>query len=170
MSTTSGTDLFFREVQPFRGCLPWLIIIAVSAMMWLFLLGRLFKGRPVGPNPMPDSVLILFWLVFGLAFPIAGRTSRLITEVGPEAVYVQFFPLQARARQIPFETIETCESVSYEPLREFGGWGIRFGWDGRAYSVSGNGGVRLTLSDGSQVLLGSTQPETLANAITDRLH
>ncbi len=31
----------------------------------------------------------------------------------------------------------------YRPIREYGGWGIRYGWNGRAYSTSGNEGVQL---------------------------
>jgi hypothetical protein len=54
----------------------------------------------------------------------------------------------------------------YSPLREFGGWGIRFApGKKRAYSVSGNKGVELELSDGMHVLIGSQRPEELTQMI-----
>jgi len=168
-NTHAGSELLFREVQPLRGCLPWLIVVAIAVMMWVLLLGRLLQGKPVGPNPMPDPILILFWLVFGLAFPLAGAASRLITEVHPDSVTVQFIPFHAHARRIPFESLAACEAVTYEPLLEYGGWGIRFGLDGRAYNVSGHEGVRLSLNDGGEILIGSNHPDALASAIIARL-
>jgi hypothetical protein len=51
-------------------------------------------------------------------------------------------------------------------LREYGGWGIK-GWSRRrtAYSVSGNRGVELELSDGRHVLIGSNRADELAAVV-----
>jgi hypothetical protein len=54
---------------------------------------------------------------------------------------------------------------TYRPIRDYGGWGIRYGRGGKAYNVSGNRGVMLELSDGQKLLIGSQRPEELANAI-----
>ncbi|NVL91956.1 MAG: hypothetical protein HWN71_02845 [Desulfobacterales bacterium] len=55
--------------------------------------------------------------------------------------------------------------MTYNPLKDYGGWGIRYGRGGRAYNVSGNRGVYLELSNGKSLLIGSLQPEELARAI-----
>ncbi|MBW8868301.1 MAG: hypothetical protein JF610_13410, partial [Acidobacteria bacterium] len=44
-------------------------------------------------------------------------------------------------------------------------WGLRFGRRGRAYSISGNRGVELTLADGRRVMIGSQRADELAAAL-----
>jgi hypothetical protein len=66
---------------------------------------------------------------------------------------------------MPFEAIQTYEAKTYRPLREYGGWGIRYGAAGKAYNVSGNLGVQLSLLSGRKIMLGSQKPEELVLAI-----
>jgi hypothetical protein len=54
---------------------------------------------------------------------------------------------------------------TYRPIRDYGGWGIRYGRNGKAYNVSGNRGVMLEFSHGQKLLIGSQKPGDLANAI-----
>jgi hypothetical protein len=58
---------------------------------------------------------------------------------------------------------------TYDPVREFGGWGIRI-WVGgpRAYSVSGNRGVDVILYNGERIMIGSQRPRDLAQALDAR--
>lgn len=55
----------------------------------------------------------------------------------------------------------------YRPILDYGGWGIRWapgkGW---AYTVRGNLGVQLELSDGKRLLVGSQSPEGLVLMIS----
>lgn len=64
------------------------------------------------------------------------------------------------------ENVVAAESISYRPLREYGGWGIK-GWSRRkiAYNVRGDRGALLTRADGRTVLIGSQRPDGLAAAI-----
>ena len=58
------------------------------------------------------------------------------------------------------------KSSTYRPIADYGFWGIRSGRDGeRALIARGNRGVRLELTDGSKLLIGSQRPEALAPAI-----
>ncbi len=55
---------------------------------------------------------------------------------------------------------------NYRPIREFGGWGIRYGGGGRkAYTVRGDCGVEFRLTSGRKVLFGSARPEEFAAAV-----
>jgi hypothetical protein len=69
-------------------------------------------------------------------------------------------------RVIALSDIERVEARKYNPLKEYGGWGIK-GWSKTkmAYNVSGNRGAELTLTDGRRVMLGSQRAEELAAAI-----
>ncbi len=58
-----------------------------------------------------------------------------------------------------------CYARRYSPLREYGGWGIRYGWSGWAYNLRGHEGVQLVFQNGGKLLLGSQQPQELEAAI-----
>ena len=88
---------------------------------------------------------------------------KLITEVRDDSLTLRFHPLTNQI--IPYEHIKTCEVRKYHPIREYGGWGIRYGRKGKAFNVSGNLGVQLELAQGKSLLIGSQRPEELARAI-----
>ena len=103
------------------------------------------------------SIPTLLYLLFG----------SLRTRVTTEAVEISWGFSGIIRKKVPFSEIEGMEPVTYSPIREFGGWGIRFGFQGqgKAYNVSGNLGVQLEMSDGERLLVGSQRPQELAGAI-----
>ncbi len=85
------------------------------------------------------------------------------TAVVPEEVQIRF---GRRTRfRIPLKHVVRAYYREYSPLAEFGGWGIRFGTEGRAFNLRGNRGVQLELKSGRKVLIGSQRAEELAEAI-----
>lgn len=138
----------FPEVQRFRQW--WLLLLLVPAALLAYQTG-------LGHRPTLAGVL-------GLAVPVWFWFLRLITEVHDDAVHVQFIPLW-RKRVIPFRDIRTAAVRTYSPLRDYGGWGLRWGPQGQAYNVSGDRGVLLELTNGKRLLIGSQRPEELEAAI-----
>ena len=104
-------------------------------------------------------------IVFGLALPLLFYVMNLTTEVREDGLYYRLFPFHWSFQSIGGSDIDKFESITYRPLRDYGGWGIRYGFNGKAYNVSGNRGVQLQLRDGRQVLIGSRKPEDLADAL-----
>ena len=68
-----------------------------------------------------------------------------------------------------FERVQKAETITYNPLQDFGGWGIRYGRKGKAYNVRWNKEVLLTLKEGKDVSIGSNHHEVLSLAINKRL-
>jgi len=157
-------DAAFREVQRFRQWWVWLLVYGGAALTWYGFVQQIIFGQPFGTNPAPDWMMWLIWLLFGIGFPLLFHRLKLIVEVRPDHILIRYVPFVTRL--IPFGEIERHEARSYEPIQEFGGWGIR-GWGSkrRAYSVSGRSGVELTLYDGRRILIGSLKPEELDQAI-----
>lgn len=159
----------FREVQRPRQWWVAGIIIGVAALQWIGFVVQIVLGRPFGDEPAPDWMVVLFWLIFGILFPVGWWSSRLVVELRDDGVHVIYVPFLHRT--IPYDTITGVQAITYKPVREFGGWGIRwwFNRDRMAYSVSGNQGVEVQLADQRTVVIGSQQPEALAAAIQARL-
>ena len=160
----------FREVQGFRQWWLWaLMLITAVGTIGVFGYGiyvQVIQGRPWGNNPMSDTGLIVTGaittaLMIGLAVLVL--SARLITEVRSDGIHVRFFPI--RWKTIPFGTMASYQIRTYHPIRDYGGWGIRWGREGKAYIVGGREGLQLLLNDGRQVLIGSQRPQELEAAV-----
>ena len=117
-----------------------------------------------GPLGLAFSLSALVGLVTPPLFVVG--LLRMTTEVTPTDVRVWFGWIPTYRRFVPIGLVQKIEVVSYRPLADYGGWGIRSGRDGeRVLNARGNRGVRLELSDGTRLLIGSQRPEALAVAI-----
>ncbi len=98
---------------------------------------------------------------------LLGR-ARLITRICSDGIYVRYPPLLGGFSFFSWESIDRVSLRTYNPLTEYGGWGIRIGPRGRAYNVSGTIGIQLELRDGGKLLIGTNEPEKVA-AILQRM-
>jgi hypothetical protein len=164
----------FYEVQRFRN--TWVLALVLPISLFLIILfgygmiKQLVLGQPWGNRPLPDVALAIIGplgILFGMGLALFFYSAKLITEVGEGGLYVRFFPVTHQ--RIAFEDIKDFEVRTYSPIKEFGGWGIRYGRGIKAYNVSGNRGVQLELSMGKRLLIGSGRPEELARAIEEEM-
>lgn len=156
----------FQEEQAFTQWWLWAIVLLVAAVSWWNFLQQIVWRVPFGTNPAPDGVVWALFVLCGFALPLFFFWSRLVTTVTPDLLRVHLRLL--RRREIPLATIRSASSVEFRPLREYGGWGIRYnrslGW---AYTARGRRGVRLRLGDGKGFLVGSQRPDELLAALLE---
>jgi hypothetical protein len=153
-------DPAFSEVQRFRQV--WVVILVgfIAVLSWAFLVGLLLN-----PDPSSTVIVIVVVVIFGVIFPVWFLVMKLEIRVEGLLLCFRMFPLHLRFREVPAGEIASAEAVTYRPLLEYGGWGIRIGCRGWAYNVSGNRGVFIRKKTGKCFLLGSRRPEELAGAI-----
>lgn len=104
----------------------------------------------------------------GVLLLFATMTSIFLcldVEVRSDHLFISFGPVRLVRRRIRYTGIESVRAVTYSPLREFGGWGIR--WRGRktAWTIRGNQAVAILLRSGKEVYVGSLFPQRLAGRI-----
>lgn len=156
--------VIYREEQSFRQIWIWVVVIGVALIAWWVFVQLIIFGDP----GVAGWISGIFMAVVALGLIGLLALARLITIVDREGVGVAFVPFTSR--YIPFTEIAAVEPLRYRPIREFGGWGIRWGGRNRiAYNVSGDRGVELTLTNGQRILIGSQAPEELARIISMRL-
>jgi hypothetical protein len=149
----------FSEIQRFQ---QWWIIATMVLPAALFLYGivqQILLGNPFGDQPLSDTALLLAFLVFVLFFLWFILVLRLETEVDETGIHYKFRGIHFKRQSIPWQEVASAELVTYKPLREYGGWGIRYGFHGKAYSVSGKKGIQLQLNSGAKILIGSRRGE-----------
>lgn len=68
-----------------------------------------------------------------------------------------------------YSDITSAHAISYRPIMEYGGWGLRFPPGKRVLTVSGERGGQLELSSGKKRLVGSQQADALVRALLPHL-
>lgn len=169
MNTAENKQIIYHEEQRLRQIWIWIVVLFVTGLAWYGSYQQLILGTPFGSNPAPDWMMVVIWIVFGIGFPLIFIVFRLRTEVRPDGVYLKFAPVQRSYKIFPAEEIKRAEVEKYKPVREYGGWGWRFGKKGKAYTISGKTGVTLYFKDGSRVLIGSRRAESFAQAVREIL-
>lgn len=156
---------YFKEEQYFRQKLLWLVILFFPAFSLYGIYQQVIMGNVIGDKPLSDEGVITFSLLVGLALPILFWFMKLKLRVSVEGLHYQFFPIHIKERLIAFEDIKSYKARTYSPIKEFGGWGIRFGFESKAYNVSGDKGLQIELTNGRKVLFGSQEHQALAKAL-----
>ncbi len=147
------TTKTFKETQRFNQ--GWIILL-----LTMIILISLMPILLMFQQPQSSST---DWRIIALSFGIVLLVCLLIlniklkTEIDKQGIHYQFGPLTKKT--ILWQDIEQCYVRSYSPIREFGGWGIRFGFNGRAFNVKGNQGIQLVLKSGKKILIGTQKSE-----------
>jgi hypothetical protein len=169
-NTQLEKNLYFEEIQQFRQSWIWFLIMPISLfgiIVFIYIMFMQFiLGKPVGTNPMPNSMLIWFgplMLVIMISIPILMYIMKLEVRIDSEAIHIRYFPFLKR--NISLDEIVTCKVRKYKPLLEYGGWGIRWGPGGKAYNVSGSWGVQLKFTNGKKLLIGSQKANEFEAAV-----
>ncbi|PIY10443.1 MAG: hypothetical protein COZ18_06000 [Flexibacter sp. CG_4_10_14_3_um_filter_32_15] len=132
-------------------------ILFVCFVVSLLTLASLMQGKLNTTNLVASfsSLGVLLLLTVLLTLKI---------KVFSDSIRVRMFPFVIN-KTIKKEDILKAEDVKYNPLLDWGGWGIRFNFKGIAYNMYGNRGVKLTMKNGRIILLGSQKSHLLCDAI-----
>ncbi|WP_407673545.1 hypothetical protein [Paludisphaera rhizosphaerae] len=103
----------------------------------------------------------------GVPFLLIVSVLHMTTEVGPDVATIWYGWVPIYRRTFALADVQSCEVVQYRPIADYGGWGVRRRSDGeRALTARGDRGVRVTLADGSRLLIGSQRPEDLTAVLS----
>lgn len=147
--------VLFKESQYFS---PAFYVIFLACLATVYTMSMIVPGLDNSLLPTQIAFTVAMALTFNLMYM---RTT--IEENNITVVFGLLFPMYIK--RIPAITVIESEAVRYEPLQDYGGWGIR-GWGKRrALNARGDFGVLLTLDDGTMLMLGSQVPQELDDAI-----
>ena len=163
--TTNKTTCHFREVQRFNRVGLWIMIIFISGFVLFGTVQEIMYGIETGTDPDTHIGIIILGLVIGLGIPSVFFMIKLITEVRNDGIYLLFFPFQFKFQHLSFDDIVSYKVREFNPQKEFGGWGIKYGESGKAYTMNGNYGVQLDFQDRSELMIGSRKSQELVVAI-----
>jgi hypothetical protein len=162
----SSGQILFREKQRFQLGTGRTIALAIPpAALALITLRQIVWHHPWGNPQMSSGGLLFLTILISLVF-LRLVTVRLTTELRPAQLSIAMKGVWRRSR-LPVAGILSAQPVTYDPIAEYGGYGVRPGPRGRAYIARGNRAVQLELRDGSKILLGSQCPDELVREIAE---
>ncbi len=164
MADMAGVVVLLREVQHFRQLWLWLMIVIVPIACLISILDVIVFDKCSDPASASIIATLIIGIILGIGIPWLMYVTNLTTEVRTDGIYIRYFPFHRSFRKVSQE-ITRCEIRKYNPIKEYGGWGIRGFKSDRAYNVSGDMGIQLTYSDGNKLLIGTHRPDELLSAI-----
>ncbi len=157
--------LLFHEDQYVSGW-PLLLLAGIGIVLPLVLLAA---ARFVRWRVRKRASRILLVLIAGFLFLVCAVITLyygvMTTEVFPGEVRVRFGWLNGHSETLSLAKVSHVQVITYDPMDEFRGWGIRNGPNGRALTQKGDRGVRLFFRDHKPLLIGSQQPQELLEAL-----
>lgn len=167
VATLRPPAAIYREEQFFA----WWIYVLLALMVgvgWLSMAWH-HPAQAGAAAAVRPAMEIPLSLAVGLVLPpaLVVGVLRMTTEVTPVLCRVWFGFVPTYRRAFPVDQITAVEVVRYRAVRDHLFWGVRTTRDGeRVFTARGDRAVRVTLADGSRVLIGSQTPEMLAEALT----
>ena len=93
---------------------------------------------------------------------------KLSTRIDEKGIHYQFFPFHFSMKTLLWSEITKAEVRTYDPIGEYGGWGLRYSFNkkkGNAVNVSGDIGIQLTLKNGKKLLIGTQKKEAVSSVL-----
>jgi hypothetical protein len=161
----------YSETQKIRQTWLWLMTIAAALVSILPIAYEMYQQAVDYGSPFADEslnisvvvVVVIFIALLGLLY-----VCKLELRIDSDGLNYRFYPFMIKYRHIAPGEILNWQVRKYSPLKEYGGWGIRYstsrGW---AYNVSGNMGLQLELVNGKRILFGTRKPDEINRAMEE---
>ncbi|MBM2815636.1 MAG: hypothetical protein HW421_2398 [Ignavibacteria bacterium] len=163
-------EILFEESQrvgKFWRKILYIIVLIISMFFIHGVIRQLYFDIPFGDEPLSDKGLLLTVMLAGLIISLTSALIlkiNLITIVKRDGLYFKYFPFHLKFKYYSKEQLKSFEVRKYNPILEYGGWGIRLGIfsrRGTAYNLTGNIGLQFTTMDDKKILIGTQKPNEI---------
>ncbi len=167
-------QILFTEKQYIKNKVL-LVLVYISSLipmvvMSIALVQQILYKESFGNHPVSDSTLIVLWIIsilFAIALIYLFRFSYMKIEISTNGFHYRYIPFHRSEKNILPKDVSSYEIVDVKPIRDYGGWGIRYNISGKGkgYIFSGNKGVRFTLRDNKKILFTTEKAESMELAL-----
>lgn len=134
----------------------WIFWAIASIPLTIYLYERI--AHPIDSEPFDWFGLVILGAVGILIFSI-----KLHVTVNAEGITYKYPPFHIKPKQMPWANIESAELIKINPLKEFGGWGLRYGKLGTAYTTRGKYILHIKMRQGKPINVTIVDYHTLLN-------
>lgn len=153
----------FKEEQNYRGTWLMYLILMVEAPILILVTTVVLNSE----SDKKETILglTLFLVLFVLVFVFL-MNLKLSTRIDEKGITFRYFPFS------PWKTISksqviSAEVITFNPLSDYGGWGVKGNKTTKVYTVFGNSGLLIDSGEKKKILIGTQKPKELAGFIED---
>jgi hypothetical protein len=167
--------ILFKEEQQFRQW--WQIVLRLVATVpaMIICIYTLYQqnvaGVQVGDGWAPNAILIMAIVGLGIGLWVT-FSIKLEVMIDQDGIHYRFFPLIRKDKLISKEEIQRFEIRKYSAAFNYGGRGYRNGFGhkwGKAYTIEGNSGLQLYLTNGKKILFGTQRSQAILYAMDEMM-
>ena len=119
-------------------------------------------------NRGTSTLIALIPLISGAVPFFFLMKMELVLTIDSEKITYRFYPFHSKNKEIRKSDIEEIRVDGYDPISDYGGWGIRYGSKGKAYTVSGNYGIKIKLRNKANMLIGTNNHKEVYNYLKEQ--
>ncbi|MBN7811401.1 hypothetical protein J0A68_10560 [Algoriphagus sp. H41] len=151
----------FKEEQTYRG--TWVfyavIMLEIPTLVLVSVLTLTSKTE------RQEALLALVIVASIMALAVALLTNiKLETRIDDKGIHFKYFPF-VRWRLIERSQIKNATIITFNPLMDHGGWGIKGNRETKAYTILGDTGLLVDGGEKKKVLIGTQKPKELSDFI-----
>lgn len=109
--------------------------------------------------------LSLFLVLFVLVFVFL-MNLKLTIRIDEKGITFRYFPFSSW-KTISKSQVISAEVITFNPLSDYGGWGVKGNKTTKVYTVFGNSGLLIDSGEKKKILIGTQKPKELAGFIED---
>ena len=141
-------------------CKKWSYYLMPIALLPLII--EFFRDQITLDIIFVSIAVFLFFLAIGFGL-------RLKWTISSEAFSYKYNPIYNKWRKIPQAEIKTMSVMKINPIKEFGGWGYRYGKLGQAFTTTGRMIIHIETIKGQKLNFSVENVEKTELAITEFL-
>jgi hypothetical protein len=139
----------------------WIFWSIASIPLTIYLYEKI--AHPTDSEPFDWFGLVILAIVGLFIFSI-----KLKITIDPKGITYQYPPFRNKPTTLPWENIQSIELMRINPLKEFGGWGLRYGKRGTAYTTRGRYILHIVQNTGNPINLTIAAPKDFVKAIAQQ--
>lgn len=154
----------FIETQRFTQKI-FKIVLSLMTILFLFaFIRQVIFNMPFGNHPMSNtglSAAVIFLALFNILF----YSMKLVTTIDQEAITIKFTPFHFFPKRFEWSQLSDVVVRQYDPMKEYGGWGLRGFGKKSLMTVSGNWLIEIVFLNDQRLLIGTCKPQEAEHAL-----
>lgn len=153
----------FNESQSYKG--TWVIYVILMLELPTVILLTVLYFTTEEKQEMGFALVFIFGimsLVLFLFFNI-----RLETRIDHQGIHYRYLPFIRNWKLIKKESIRSMEVITFNPISDYGGWGMKGNKTTKLYNITGDAGFLVDSGETKKTLLGTLKAKELKSFLDD---
>jgi hypothetical protein len=152
----------FKEEQSYVGTWVMYLILMLEIPALILVSVVVLAGESSDKTEGVTAIISVF-SIMALAMVLIFNI-KLETRIDEKGIQYKYFPF-IKWRLIETRKIREAKVVSFSPLTDHGGWGIKGNKTTKAYTVIGDTGLSIDVGEKKKILIGTQKPKELGDFI-----